>query len=211
MNYFDDYDDDETSTSELRWTFSNFKEAVMNKYEKGKAVSGKIEPLGSNGSYWKVDFYPNGKDDTSDSKICFQITLLNEDDSLMQVDAECTYRISNRDGMKSYIGKIRRQNYYSFESVFDISFPTWILNDCIYECVVIVNMTQYTPFMFIDQQQHQQQLQNEVFYEEDVDYNQPIHISSIYQQSELEDICDDNYDNLPIEQLHELLKAFPRY
>lgn len=123
--YYNDDEDEISLNSEVLWTFKNFKKEVLDAYPTGRCISEQLVTVGGD-STWKVDFYPNGKDNLTAKKITVVITLIKskERSLLVKTEAECNYRFSNQTRRINYAGKIDRQKFKSFVSAQDSSFDS---------------------------------------------------------------------------------------
>ena len=143
MQYYDS-DDEISVSSEIIWSFSNFKKQVLDICPNGKSISEQLITVGGEQT-WKVDFFPNGKDFLTNKKLSVVLTLVKTNDKnlLVQTEAVCTYRILNIDANKNYAGKIDRQKFKSFVSAYDSGFDSNILDDCSKNCTIIITINQF--------------------------------------------------------------------
>ena len=82
-------DEDLQINSEIIWTFTNVESELLNAYPNGTPLSENLTTIDDLYT-WKVDFYPNGKNDDSMNKIYVGLTLIatKEGVSDQNVDAE---------------------------------------------------------------------------------------------------------------------------
>jgi hypothetical protein len=99
-------DEDLQINSEIIWTFTNVESELLNAYPNGTPLSENLTTIDDLYT-WKVDFYPNGKNDDSMNKIYVGLTLIatKEGVSDQNVDAECIYYVINK-VKKSFIWQV---------------------------------------------------------------------------------------------------------
>lgn len=89
-------DEDLQINSEIIWTFTNVENELMTAYPNGQALSENLITI-DNLYTWKVDFYPNGKNEDSMNQVYIGLTLVNVKEGVdPTVNAECNYYMINK-------------------------------------------------------------------------------------------------------------------
>ena len=139
----DQHEEDLLINSEIIWTFENVDKELLKMYPNGKSLAEDVITI--DGLYtWKVEFYPNGKDKSSEDKLYISITLVNVKTGVeSDVDAECNYYLINKDKKRNYAGRIERRKFTTYLTEHDSSFENTLLKECTNNCMISLGITQF--------------------------------------------------------------------
>lgn len=138
-------DEDVSINTEVIWMFNDVDKELLKAYPNGKSLSERLVSIG--GLYtWRVDLYPNGKDNRTYGNIVIAVTLEDVkgyDKKL--TDAECSFSFLNKMKKQNYVGKINRKSFDLNVSNQDSSFENIILKECFpyYPLQVVISVTNY--------------------------------------------------------------------
>ncbi len=120
---------DDLVNSEVIWTFLNVKKELIDSYPTGTSYTEILKTI--NGQSWKIDFYPNGKDEESNGCVDLLITfLIDKEKNRKKINANCYFMLEGIGSKRlKYAGYFQNKSYESNQAEIDSSIQNTLLEE----------------------------------------------------------------------------------
>lgn len=120
---------DDLVNSEVIWTFLNVKKELIDSYPTGTSYTEILKTI--NGQSWKIDFYPNGKDEESCGCVDLLITfLIDKEKNRKKINANCYFMLEGIGNKRlKYAGYFQNKSYESNQAEIDSSIQNTLLEE----------------------------------------------------------------------------------